>query len=142
MITEAIPSVQRTAGNKSQSKTMGETIPKDAVTDLGVPQRTIQLPIHFIKSSHFRVVHACGVWYGGDSERNLHLTFFNERTAIPKKVVLNVNEQGTIVGEDMQLRDSKEGVIREMEVDIIFSVSAAVEFYKTLGDNLKRLNAI
>ncbi|HEY3852889.1 MAG TPA: hypothetical protein VGO67_00685 [Verrucomicrobiae bacterium] len=141
MTTEATP-VQRTTGNTSQSKIMGETIPKNAPNAPEAAQRTIQLPIHFIKSSHFRVVHACGAWYGGDSERNLHLTFFNERTAIPKKMVLNVNEQGMIVGEDVQLRDSKEGVIREMEVDIIFSVPAAVEFYKTLGDNLKRLNAI
>jgi hypothetical protein len=57
-------------------------------------------------------------------------------------MVLNVNEQGMIVSEDTPHRDSKEGVIREMEVDIIFSIPAAVEFYKTLGDNLKSLSAI
>ena len=116
--------------------------PKDTTANAGPVQRTIQMPVHFIKSPSFRVVHASGVWYGGDSQQNLHLTFFNERTPIPKKLVLNLDEQGMVVGEDLSKRDSKEGVIREVEVDIILSIPSAVEFYRTLGENLKVVKAI
>ncbi len=69
------------------------------------------------------------------------MTFFNERAPIPKKLVLNVNEQGVIMSEDMAQRESKEGVVREMEIDVIFSLQAALEFYKTLGENLKVIQA-
>ena len=117
---------------------MSDTTPKSAA---GAPGVRLQLPIHFVKSSQFRVVHASGVWYTGDAQQNLHMTFFNERAPIPKKVVLNVNEKGMIVSEDMSQRESKEGVIREMEIDVIFSLQAALEFYKTLGENLKVIQA-
>lgn len=118
--------------SNARSENMGETIPK----------RTIPLTIHFIKSTSFRVVHASGVWYGGDAQGNLHLSFFNERTPIPKKMVFNLNEQGLIVSEDESKRDVKEGVIREVEMDVVFSIPAAVEFHRTLGENLKALKAI
>ncbi len=97
------------------------------------------IPIHFVKSSQFRVIHASGVWYGGDSQQNLHLTFFNERGPIPKKLVLNLNEQGIVVSEDTAQRESKEGIVRELEVDVILSLQAALELYKTLGENIKAL---
>jgi hypothetical protein len=115
---------------------------KGAPVSLAATQRTIQMPIHFIKSSQFRVIHASGVWYGGDAQQNLHLSFFNERSPIPKKVVLNLNEQGIVLSEDESKRDMKEGFIREVEVDVILSIPGAVEFYKTLGENLKALKAI
>ena len=108
----------------------------------GAPTAKLQLPIHFIKGSNFRVIHASGVWYGGDSQQNLHLTFFNERNPIPKTLVVNLNEQGAVLGEDISKRESKMGVIREMEVDVILSLPAAMELHKTLGENLKAIQDI
>jgi hypothetical protein len=129
--------------NSTLGEGVGQEAAKDAPAGAALPSpRTIPFPIHFIKSSCFRVVHASGAWYGGDSQKNLHLTFFNERTPIPKKTVLNLNEQGVVVGEDLSQRVLKEGVIRELEVDVVLSIPAAVEFYKTLGENLKSLKAI
>jgi len=115
---------------------MSDKNPKSTASTLGVP---LQMQIHFVKSSQFRVIHANGVWYGGDSQQNLHLTFFNERAPIPKKLVFNLNEQGMVVSEDATQRDSKEGIVREMEIDVVFSLQAAVEFHKTLGENLKAI---
>ena len=114
---------------------------KDAPVN-GPPQRTLQLPVHFIKGSSFRVVHASGAWFGGDPQQNLHLTFFNDRTPIPQITVLNLDERGMVLGEDLSQRESKQGVIREMEVDVVFSIQSAVDFYRALGDNLKALKAI
>jgi hypothetical protein len=118
---------------------MSDTNPKSAASLPGV---RLQVPIHFVKSSHFRVVYASGVWYGGDSQQNLHLTFFNERPPIPKKLVFNLSEQGMIVSEDAAQRESKEGIVREIEIDVVLSVQAAVEFHKTLGENLKAIQSI
>jgi hypothetical protein len=120
-------------------ESIGETLRK---VGIAATERTIPLQIHFIKGSNFRVVYASGAWFGGDAQQNIHLTFFNERTPIPQRLILNLNEQGTVVGEDTSKRVSKEGVIREMEVDVVFSVPSAVEFYRALGENLKALKAI
>jgi hypothetical protein len=116
---------------------MSDTTPKSAQAGQSVPEVQIQLPIHFIKSTQFRVIHANGVWFGGDMQQNLHLTFFNERNPIPRKLVLNVNSKGIILGEDITKRDTKEGVVREMEIDVVLSLQAAMELHKSLGENLK-----
>lgn len=57
-------------------------------------------------------------------------------------MVVNLNEQGMAVSEDLSQRESKEGIIRELEVDVVVSIPSAVEFYRTLGENLKALKAI
>lgn len=136
MVSETTSAHQAGAKKSTQATSSDESALNDT------QHRVIQLPIHFIKSPSFRVIHASGVWYGGDAERNIHLSFFNERTPIPKKIVINVNENGEVLSEATSQRDTKEGVIREIEVDIIFSVHSAIEFYKTLGENLKALKAI
>jgi hypothetical protein len=136
------PTAPTAATNNTQSKNMGETILKDAPNSMGTTQRTIQMPIHFIKSSHFRVIHASGAWYGADAQQNLHVSFFNERSPIPQTVVLNLNEQGAVLSEDASKRKIKEGFVREVEVDVVFSIPSAVEFYRVLGENLKALKAI
>jgi hypothetical protein len=109
---------------------MNDEIPK---TSKGV----FELPVHFIKSNFFRVVHAGGAWFGGDGHGNLHLTFFNERTAIPESVKLSMDEKGNVLGETY--RESKTGIVRELEVDIVFTFNDAVAFYQALGENIKSI---
>lgn len=121
---------------------MNDPTPKTEASAVKAPAATFEVPIHFIKATNFRVIHASGVWFGGDVQQNLHLTFYSERSPIPKKIVLKVNEQGMAVGEDESKRESKVGVIREMEVDIVLSVPAAVDLHKALGDNLKNVGVI
>ncbi|HUA67443.1 MAG TPA: hypothetical protein VMA13_02750 [Candidatus Saccharimonadales bacterium] len=118
---------------------MSDVTPKESAAAKGKPVVKVQVPIHFIKGTCFRVVHANGVWYGGDNQGNLHMTFFNERNPIPQKLVVNVDEHGSIVGEDVSQRESKEGVVREMEVDVVMSLRVAQELYVTLGENLKAI---
>ena len=124
---------------KKQNQTGGVESPPGHAEGQSPSAGLSKMAIHFVKSSQFRVVHASGVWYGGDAQQNLHLTFFNERNPIPKKLVLLLNDQGMIVGDDPSEREAKEGIVREMEVDVILSFQAAVELHKTLGDNLKAI---
>ncbi len=121
---------------------MAETILKEASANRGETTPAIKLPIHFIKSAHFRVIYASGVWFGGDAQQNVHLSFFNERAPIPQEIVLNLNERGVLLDEDVSRRKMKEGFVREVETDIIFSIPSAVDFYRSLGENLKALKAI
>jgi hypothetical protein len=116
-------------------KVIGEA--KAAYPEANRPQSQSELNVYFVRGSLFRVVHASGVWYSGDSEQNLHLTFFNERSPIPEKLVLVLGPQGGVVGDVPEKRELKTGVVRELEVDVVLSQAAAEELYKTLGENLK-----
>jgi hypothetical protein len=121
---------------------MSDTTPTPPGAAKGTPIARFQLPVHFIKSTSFRVIHANGVWYGGDNQRNLHLTFFNERNPLPKMMVVNLDENGAVLGEDESKRESKQGIVREMEVDIVLSLQVAMDLYKTLGENLKAIEEV
>lgn len=50
-------------------------------------------------------------------------------------VKLLVDEKGNVLGEAS--RESKQGIVREMEVDIVFTYKDAVAFYQAFGENLK-----
>jgi hypothetical protein len=104
---------------------------------VATPAIPSEIAVHFVKSSAFRVAQANGVWFGTDPQGNLHLTFYSERSPIPKKMVLKLDENGLPIGEDESQRDAKTGVLREMEVDIVMSVPAATAFYEMFGQNLK-----
>ncbi|MGH7971788.1 MAG: hypothetical protein ACREIC_24000 [Limisphaerales bacterium] len=107
-----------------------------ATVPAGVQQ---QLVFHFIKSTQFRVVYANGAWFGGDAQHNIHLTFYNERSPIPKKYVVNLDSSGVIVSEDESQREVKEGLIRELEIDVVLSIDSAIQFHQMLGMNLESL---
>ena len=96
-----------------------------------------EIPIHFIKGTQFRVAHASGVWFGADPHGNFHLTFYTDRTPIPKTITMKVNEQGQLIGENVAKRESKEGIVREMEIDIVMSIPALQAFHDMLGQNLQ-----
>ncbi len=118
---------------------MKDKLPSNPLTAESASDSNRQIQVHFVKSSLFRVIHASGVWFNGDAQQHLHLTFFNERAPIPKSIVLDLNDKGEAIGEDESKRDSKAGAIREMEVDIVMSLDALENFYKVLGENLKVL---
>ena len=116
---------------------MSETEPKIAAPNPGELQSTNQMEIHFIKSSQFRVVHADGAWFGCDPQGALHLTFYNDRSPSPRKVVVNVNQQGLAVDEDISKRESRSGLVREVEVDVVLSFGAALALRAGLDANIK-----
>ena len=95
-----------------------------------------EIAIHFIKGTQFRVVHANGAWFGSDPQGNIHLTFYSERSPIPAKVVVKLNDKGELTEEDTSKRVSKEGIIREMEIDIVMSIGAAQALSQLLRQNL------
>ncbi|SRR6266446_3497132 len=100
------------------------------------PRPLPEMPIHFIKGSNFRVVHADGVWFGGNLHGDfLHLTFYSERAPIPQKIVVTIDQNGNATEVESK-RESKQGIVREMEVDIVLSLQAAVFLQNSLTKNL------
>ncbi len=94
---------------------------------------------HYVKSSFFRVIHADGI-IGCVTPRSLiHYAIFSERQAIPQTITQNISQDG-VVGEAVA-RTGKEGIVREMEADVMMSLEMAKSFHQWLGDRVKELEA-
>lgn len=94
-----------------------------------------EIEFHFIKGNAFRVIYADGI-FGGihPNGRHIHMSLFNERQPIPQRTVNKVtladtNEDGQVslsVGEEvLSKRISREGIVREIEADVVLDIPTA-----------------
>lgn len=102
------------------------------------------LRFHYIKGTDFRTFHADGVFGGpAPSGKQLNLSFYAERLPIPTETVHRlVQDPGGQVrlGEEMSdLRQSREGLIRELQCNIVMPLSAAKLLRDWLQTNIKLL---
>jgi hypothetical protein len=97
------------------------------------------LRIEYIKSNSFRVVHADGA-YGGTSPRlELFIAFYNERFPIPKVLTYEVSATGSPEREIRSERESKSGVVREVETAIMMDFNAAKHFAAWINEKVAEL---
>ncbi len=98
-----------------------------------------KLRIEYQKSHSFRVIHADGA-YGGTSPRlQLFIAFYSERFPIPKVLTYEASDGGAPRQEIVAERESKEGVIREVEVGIMLDINAAKGFATWLNQQVAEL---
>lgn len=69
----------------------------------------------------------------------IHMAVFSERTPLPQKVIHTVNEG--ILGPEIK-REGKEGVFREIEVDLVMSASVAIALRDWLDQKITESLAI
>jgi hypothetical protein len=81
------------------------------------------LKFHYIKGNFFRVVHADGAIGGLTPSRQIFMSVYSERSAIPKVIEMEVSSEGNL-GNEIR-REGKDGLVRELEVGIMLSASAA-----------------
>ena len=98
------------------------------------------IAFHYIKSNNFRVVHADGVWGGPTPRGYMSMNFYSERTPIPRRVTLSLTPEGDLgkLGDEVD-RDSREGFVREVEVEVILDLELARSLAQWLDDKIKAL---
>ena len=96
-----------------------------------------KIKFEFRDSSLFRIVHADGVFGGPTPSGDLYLSFYNERSAMPKSVthMLEGNTAGAEIMEERVV--SSEGIERTNEVAVLMSFATAVSFREWLS---RRIN--
>lgn len=104
----------------------------------GAPQR---LRFHYIKSQSFRVVHVDGA-LGGVTPRGLiHCAVYSERAAIPQTTEHDLSAEGRL--GDVVSQEGKEGIVRELDVDLIMTMQTAIDLRDWLNARIGELeNAI
>jgi len=100
-----------------------------------------QVRFHYLKSDFFRVLHVDGV-HGGISPRGqIQMAVFNERLPIPQQSVYKLVDGG--LGEEISdERIQKEGIIREVEAELLMSVDTARSLVAWLTDKIDQIEKI
>ncbi len=90
-----------------------------------------RMVIEYLKSQHFRVIHVDGGIGGPTPSGHIHFAVFSERPAIPRRLVADVSGGaiGDPIPEETVVRD---GMIREMDIDMVMTISAAEEIGRLL----------
>ena len=91
---------------------------------------------NYLKSPQFRTVFATGMIGAITPDGHIHFSLFSERPAIPRQIVHRLTEQGTLGEEISELRVSREGFVREMEVDVLMTVETAKSFIAWLQEKV------
>ena len=100
----------------------------EAAVDVESPTATAspkKVRFHYIKSNNFRSIHADGVFGGPTPRGDISATFFNERRPLPDQTVQIVNEDGKLGDELMEERIERDGILRELEANIIMDLACA-----------------
>ena len=97
------------------------------------------IDFHFIKSPHFRVIHADGVWGGATPSRNIAISIFSERLPIPRVIKHQIDDDNRLGAEIEAERNTKTGVVREVEAELIMNKATATALVEWLNKYIEEL---
>ena len=84
-----------------------------------------RISFEYLRSHHFRVIRADGAIGSITPNGHIHFALFNERPAIPRRIVHEFNADGSL-GELLPNETvSQGGIVREMEVDVFLTIETA-----------------
>ncbi len=98
-----------------------------------------RVKFHYLKAPAFRTIHVDGVLGGPTPSGFLNAAFFSERLPILQTSTFRINPDGTLGAEMIEEREAREGITREVEVNLVMSVAAATELHKWLGEHLRTI---
>ena len=101
-----------------------------------------RIAVHYLKSSFFRVVAAEGVWGGVTPSLKISMAFWNQRHPIPTKQVFAITDQDTIGEELRPDRETRAGLVREVETEVLMDLHTAREFRSWLDERISALESM
>lgn len=99
-----------------------------------------RLRFHYIKSNYFRVIHSDGVFGGVTPSLGLQVAFFSQRVPIPQVMVHEHDLATHALGEELPAeRVTKDGLVREVEVNVLMDLGEAKKLLGWLTTKVKEL---
>lgn len=99
---------------------MAEKDPKDAQHE-----ELTEMNFHWIKTNDYRTVHMDGVFGGLSPKGNLlHMAVYSERWPIPRQTAYAVRD-GIVYTSEETGRVQRDGIVREVEVNLVFDTNTA-----------------
>lgn len=91
-----------------------------------------QIEIFYEKNPQYRTIFADGAIGGFTPTGRFNLTFYGTRKTIPKSAKHEITSDGKVSALGIPSKDSKSGVIREIEVGVYMDDKTAKEVYDFL----------
>ena len=101
-----------------------------------------RVKFHYLKGSLFRVIHADGAMGGITPRGNIHMAFYSERAAIPREHVHRLDASGRLGERIDEETVSREGIVREMDVDVIMSIADATGLRDWLTQQIESVRTL
>jgi hypothetical protein len=101
------------------------------------PGAPSKIKFHFIKANYFRAVHADGAFGGITPQGHVQMAVYSERRPIPLEIT-NTFDGNQVGPEILEERVSKEGIVRELEVDLIMTVEVARSMQHWLEEQIAK----
>ena len=99
-----------------------------------------KIQFNYIKSNHFRVIHADGVIGNGTPRNALYIGFYSERIPLPDTLTYQVDEKGRLGKELLEEREIKsEGILREVEVGVVVDLDMAKALVLWLSNMVRQI---
>ena len=95
-----------------------------------------EIQFHMLKSNFFRVVQATGAVGGITPQGFIRMCLYNERGALPTLIVNELKENK--LGVEIR-RETRPGIVRELEVDVSMDETAATALHQWLGEKIEML---
>ena len=105
------------------------------------PEQT-KICFNYIKSNHFRVVHCDGAIGTPTPQGNIAASFFSERLPIPQQTTQMLEPDGKLSTELLDQRVQRDGIVREVEVEMVMSAEVAESVAKWLTDRVAAIRRI
>lgn len=99
-----------------------------------------RLEFHYIKSSNFRVIHVDGAHGGVSPRQKIQMAIFSERSPIPQFTAHQVERKGSELKLGKEIagaKISKQGVVREVEAELLMDVETAEAIRTWLGESIE-----
>ncbi|MCB7129919.1 MAG: hypothetical protein J3T61_10330 [Candidatus Brocadiales bacterium] len=101
-----------------------------------------EIKFDYIKSQYFRVIHADGAIGSITPAGFIHFALYNERAAIPRQTTHLVKPDGTLGERVFEETVGRETIVREMDVDVVMSVTVAENLQKWLIEKIEEAKAL
>lgn len=95
----------------------------------------------YIKGQFFRVIRADGAIGAVTPNGHIHMALFSERQAIPRRLVHELSATGELGPPIPQETESRNSIVREMDVDVFMPVEVAERIHKWLGEKIVEAQA-
>ena len=98
---------------------------------------SVRPPHPTIGGSLLVVIHVDGAIGGITPQRQIFVTLFSERAALPTMIEFELSSEG-ILGEEKK-REGREGLVREMDIGVMLSIEGAQQLAEFLQKQLQVL---
>lgn len=109
----------------------------DSPPDSPLSEKPRRVTFDYIKSNHFRVIHANGAWGGLTILGEIHMALYSERNAIPQQAVYELGSESGLGPEIEAERVQRPAIVREVEVSVMMSVDLARSLITWLQDKVE-----